>query len=77
MKRTRYYVHAEYVYNVFGAHKRYRITLLKESPKRDTTEVVDHWDYPMGVTGLESRLGRTRAERRIRKLLSTYQAELL
>lgn len=73
--KTRYYVDAKYAYNVFGAHKRYRVRLLKETST--DLQVIDTWDYPMGVFPVEAKIGQGRAEKRIRKLRDTYQAELL
>jgi len=62
----------DYIYNVFGADEHLRVNLYKLSKSGKHWKPIASWTYS---TFMASSIAHMRAERRIRKLRQTYNAE--
>lgn len=64
----------DYIYNVFGADEHVRVTLYRLKKDGTKWKPMNSWCYS---TFLSSRLAHRRAEHRIARLRSTYNAEAI
>lgn len=71
---ARYGWDTEYTYNCFGANECYTVTLYKLNKSGTKWKPVQTWSYS---TFLKSAIAHKRAELRIAKLKSTYNAEAI
>ncbi|UDL16005.1 hypothetical protein QEH42_gp213 [Microbacterium phage Pumpernickel] len=69
---TKYYYETDYIYNVFGADEHLVVSLWKETKNGKKVKWVAEWKWS---TFLSDSWAWSRAEKRIRKLRATYDAE--
>jgi hypothetical protein len=71
-KPKKYYIDTDYCYNSLGADERLVVFLVYGT--KDKYKTVNSWEYS---TFLSNTLAHNRAERKIRKLKTTYGAKFI